>query len=135
MMKIRKGIKRMNNPEYANDTIYKKLAKLCESAGRPIRYEQLDDDIYARTREFDNIVMPEDERYKSSEHAAMVLGHELGHQLLAEFYCDTEHNNSEVNEALRVLLESQCDFAGVILYKLAEMIAVYEAETIWRDNT
>ncbi|MCL1829046.1 MAG: hypothetical protein FWG32_06075, partial [Oscillospiraceae bacterium] len=103
----------MTIPKYANDTIYKKLADLCEAAGRPVRYVQTDDDIYAKTREHDALFMPDDERFRSSEHATMVLGHELGHHLVSSFYVDTEFNNPYNNEAMNTAIEAQCDVAGV----------------------
>ena len=125
----------MKTPRYANSEVFKQLAELCESAGLPVRYVDVDDGLYARTREYEGIDMPNDERFESDEHAAMVLGHELGHQLLGTFFVDNEFNNSDTNEAMRIMIESQCDFAGVIFYKFAEMIALHKEESVWRDNT
>ena len=122
----------MTVPQYANGVAYKKLAALCEAAGFAVAYRELDDDIFARTRDR-GIEMPSIEQFETDEHAAMVLGHELGHHLLDDFYSESQFNNPDTNEALRVMIESQCDVVGVILFKLAEMIAGHEAESIFRD--
>ena len=110
-------------PQYADEGVYKYMVKLCELAGVPVQYTNIDNEIYARTREFGEIQMPMDDCFDSDEHATMVLGHELGHHLLKMFYVDTEFINPDTDKPLNTMIESQCDFVGVVLYKLAEMIA------------
>ncbi len=110
----------MSIPQYTNDAVYQELSNLCEAAGWPVIYKKLGSDIYARTREFDIVHMPNDEQFRSNEHAGLVLGHELAHQLLSDFYSDNELHNADNDESLHTMIESQCDIAGIILYKLAE---------------
>jgi len=123
----------MTVPQYANGETYKKLVDLCEAAGVPVSYGEVDDDAYAQTQEYFGIQMPDDDRLESEEHAMIILGHELGHHLLREFYFDNKFVNPDANRAMEVMVESQCNIAGVILFKLAEMIAGHEAESIFRD--
>ena len=83
-------------------------------------YKVQDEGVYAHTGEHHGIYMLNDERFDSSEHATMVLEHELGHQLLDDFYVETPFNNPDTSMAMKVHIESQCDVAGVFLFKLAE---------------
>ena len=66
------------------------------------------------------IVMNES-RIETGDHAARVLGHEIGHFLVEQFYADKDAE--ENGWAVSYLIEMQCDQIGNALYLLAERIA------------
>lgn len=66
------------------------------------------------------IVMNES-RIETGDRAARVLGHEIGHFLVEQFYADKDAE--ENGWAVSYLIEMQCDQIGNALYLLAERIA------------
>jgi len=118
-------------PEYTKDLIYQEMVKLCENAGMKIKYtNNIPKDAYAVTDEDSQVIrMPIDnEVLKSTEHAVIVLGHELAHQLLCDFYMNNEIHNPDNDIALYTIIEAHCNMVGSVLYKLAEKNAENSAE-------
>ena len=66
------------------------------------------------------IIMNES-RIETGDYAARVLGHEIGHFLVEQFYADKDAE--ENSWAVSYLIEMQCDQIGNALYLLAERIA------------
>lgn len=60
-------------------------------------------------------------RIETGDYAARILGHEIGHFLVEQFYADKDAE--ENSWAVSHLIEMQCDQIGNALYLLAERIA------------
>lgn len=132
----------MTLPEYTHDPAYMELAHLCELCGIRIEYVDLSSDaFYARCDRCSVIQMGTDTDYKNSEHAAIVLGHELSHLLedsngirLSDLHeyevVPYPGYNGLDNEKAT---EDLCDCWGVALYSLALQIAIKKAESIYQE--
>ena len=96
------------------------LAELINRAGIRIEYTDLDGEIYGRTDTLTVIQMPIENDFRNDMHATMVLGHEMGHILTG--------GDSGKTQDEQIAIEATCDLCGVILYRLAEMIAGEDIE-------
>lgn len=114
----------MHTPGYTLDPTYQALSELCEKAGLRLQYADIPRSFYARSRDT-LIQMPSDgNRFQSSEHAAIVLGHELAHLLVNAQY-PPQDEDQPLNLPLHMLVESECDRLGAYLYLLAGRIAAH----------
>lgn len=114
-------------PNYYEEPIYKILEDIIKSAGVRIDYVDVPNDIYARSHyEGNYIQMPSKDIFDDSEHACLVLGHEMGH-ILSRY--DTEDKLE-----LRMYNEAVCDLIGVYLYRLACMYYEKYMEKLFKDN-
>jgi hypothetical protein len=122
-------------PKYADDEAYSVLAKICDNAGLKIEYT--DNMSYNGIAENMKILaesdtntrkihMPISYEYLSYEQPSILLGHEIAHFLLDEFY-NTRYDNE--------LLERECDKTGIILFKLAELIALHNEDLKFNELT
>lgn len=122
----------MCKPQYTQDSVYKILETLCASAGVRVRYTSVPDDpikgeLWARADEQARVIeMPEEDIFESPMHAALVLGHELAH-IAAQI-------DSTDDPAEGIAREAMCDMLGAFLCKLAEMIAMEDAESVWKQQ-
>jgi len=114
-------------PVYTDNVVYQTLEQLCIDAGVSLNYVNVQSEIFARAQEQAQIIeMPENDTFDNPEHAALVLGHEMGHVLMGP-------DMQNFNQGQRVLIEAECDRIGVYLYRLAEMIAGENAERPLRE--
>lgn len=113
-------------PDYAKDRPFRILMSIAEAAGMRIEFAAVPDSVYARSRGT-LIQMPlEGGRFRSAEHAAIVLGHELAHAFVNEQYPPPDADKSPVM-ATGLLVEAECDHLGAYFYMLALRIARQEA--------
>lgn len=103
---------------YRDDVTYKTLERIIQDAGVIVRYEDVPDNIYARTR--DSLISMPREADMDAITACIVLGHEMAHILTGLYTADDEPSHT-INEAT-------CDMIGSALYKLAEMITGADIE-------
>ena len=106
---------------YRNDEVYQKLVEIAEAAGIKIEYTHLED-VWGRRRAEDTVIQMSDDGdyYPNELKTAMTLGHEIGHILTG--------NESTLDPIEEVRRECECDLVGYYLYRLAELMAGYEAE-------
>ena len=122
----------MSTPQYTSDLVYRALENLCDNAGIRVVYTHVPDDaikgeLWARANQQARLIeMPNDDCFESPIQAALVLGHELSH-IVAEI-------DSVDDYALSPLHESMCDMLGSFLYKLAEMIAMENSNSVWKNK-
>lgn len=114
-------------PEYQNFPAYKVLESICTMLDVKVYYGEPIGDTYA-VAEVDNdspYIIMSGSRIKSADYATRVLGHEIGHFLIEEFYrnVDEESILSPNAQDLGYLIELQCDQIGNALYLLAKRIA------------
>ena len=110
-------------PEYARDLAYMQLAKLCESCGLRIEYKDLSETSYRARSDGVAIQMGMDTSFENSEHAAIVLGHELAHYLEDTFFITTEElMRYDIAADTSGDIEALCDSWGIALYKLALLL-------------
>jgi hypothetical protein len=127
----------MRKPKYAKDDIYKELENICELAGRKVSYtDEIHSYAVAMTDKYTQIRMPENvsgvyDYLDNEQDPTEVLGHELGHCLI--------ENDARIVNYYRALLpereqnieldeEAICDYIGVVLHSLAEIIAIKQIE-------
>ena len=112
--------------KYRHDSVYMALERLCTEAGIKIVYQTVPDDsidgeIWARSDvTMQTIIMPDQDCFDCNERAGLILGHEMAHIITGLGSPDYQPERMK-NEAI-------CDLLGSQLYRLAEMIAVAEAE-------
>ncbi|MFQ8766890.1 MAG: hypothetical protein ACLR8U_10505 [Oscillospiraceae bacterium] len=110
-------------PEYSKLSTYRILESFCRMLDIRVCYGKTPENSYA-IADVDSyhlrIVMNES-RIETGDHAARVLGHEIGHFLVEQFYADKDAE--ENGWAVSYLIEMQCDQIGNALYLLAERIA------------
>ena len=110
-------------PEYSKLSTYRILEIFCRMLDIRVCYGKTPENSYA-IADVDSyhprIVMNES-RIETGDHAARVLGHEIGHFLVEQFYADKDAE--ENGWAVSYLIEMQCDQIGNALYLLAERIA------------
>lgn len=107
-------------PPYASGRVFQALLALVRSAGIEVQFAQIPAYVYARSR--DRLIqMPEDNRFQSEAHAAIVLGHELAHSFVNEQRPQPDDEHPEM--ASRMLIEAECDLLGSYFYQLAKRIA------------
>ncbi|GHV89676.1 hypothetical protein AGMMS50268_01790 [Spirochaetia bacterium] len=127
----------MNKPEYTKDEVYKELEKICECAGRKVFYDkEILSGTAAMTDKYAHIRMPEDisgtyDFLDNEQTPSEVLGHEIAH-------CLIEHDVRLINYFKALLPESEqamewdeegiCDYIGIVLHSLAELIAIKSEE-------
>lgn len=120
-------------PKYARNAAFKALVKICENAGCNVEFtDNISYGITEADPDMRVIQMPISYEYKSEENAGAMLGHELAHILVDEFYVPDDKKNEYAKLFPNDLKENDCDKIGVALYKLAELTAEYEAEKIFR---
>lgn len=116
---------------YRADPTYKALEGLCGKAGVCVKYctipdDQIKGELWARSSDQDmTIEMPDADVFENEVQAALILGHELAH-IVASVGSSDKPVDSLMNEAI-------CDLLGAQFYKLAELMAGYEAEAIFRE--
>ena len=110
-------------PEFSKLPAYRILESFCRMMDIRVCYGETPGNAYA-IADVDSypprIVMNES-RINTGDHAARILGHEIGHFLVEQFYAekDAEENGWAVSH----LIEMQCDQIGNALYLLTERIA------------
>ena len=118
-----------NPPEYTQDEVYQELVNLCEMAGVTLKYDVLDERIYARTNKYNTIEMSAEDIYDSCEHAGKVLGHELAHKIFEQGYgCFDQSLPAWETLGKDEFDEIRCDLLGDGLYALAVVIASNKVE-------
>lgn len=123
MLIIRNGVKETMKPEFSKLPAYRILESVCRMLDIRVSYGEIPRNAYA-IADVDSypphIVMNES-RINTGDHAARILGHEIGHFLVEQFYADKDAE--ENSWAVSHLIEMQCDQIGNALYLLAERIA------------
>ena len=116
-----------NIPEYAQDPVYQKMIEWVKMLGMRVEYSFDDESALAQTDGYTVICMGSDDEYKNAEHAALVLGHEIGHNLQKNaaipFSSYRDYGFYYVEED-----ELEADVFGSCLYKLALSILNCEEE-------
>jgi len=122
-------------PEYTEFNIYKELVSLAEGAGIKVQYREKEEYVIGSSSpdEFIHVVsMMVEHDYGTVEFAAFVLAHEIAHSLLKDFYSGEANHLYTDRTHIHQFMEADADKIGAALYTLAEMTAVYKANSIWR---
>lgn len=133
-------------PEYAKSPVFQEMISLCNQAGLEVRFiKRLHDDsfmkgtVMAETSEDDDTINMnyDGEHYENPDDAAAILGHELAHHLVKDWYEPHEKQVSDhetlFDWPLYRAIEGDCDRIGAALYKLVELIAVKKAEDAFKN--
>ena len=126
-------------PIYTENDVYKELAAIAKNAGIKIEYHEKPDENTigtAKAREYGEpiVTMMANHDYGTQEFAAFALAHEIAHVLTDGFYGDGAQHFYRDKMHVRCFVEADADKVGAALYSLAEMTAIYKAESVLHDT-